>query len=78
MPTLGAVVGPPFAAALAIAVVGKTVSFDGVSYPATVAGYLAGGDQGGGKTMADSVTAIANRCPNTKIVISGYRYADVH
>ena len=76
VPTLGTVVGPPFSAALAIAVVGKSVSFTGISYPATVAGYLAGGDQGGGKTMADSVTSIANRCPNTKIVISGYRYVD--
>jgi len=74
IPTLGTVVGPPFAAALNIAAIGKRVSFDGVPYPATVAGYLAGGDQGGGRTMADYVTSIAGRCPNTKIVISGYRY----
>ena len=74
-PTLGTIVGPPFSAALKTALSGKSVSFEGVSYPATVAGYLAGGDQGGGKTMADSVTSIAGRCPNTKIVISGYRSA---
>jgi len=74
VPTLGVVVGPPFASALKIAAIGKRVEFDGVPYPALVSGYLAGGDQGGGRTMADSVTSIANRCPNTKIVISGYRY----
>lgn len=71
--TLGTVVGPPFATALASAIRGKPLQFNGVPYPATVAGYLAGGDVGGAITMASSVTSIANSCPNTKIVMSGYR-----
>ncbi|KAF9053148.1 cutinase [Panaeolus papilionaceus] len=71
-PTLGAVVGPPFAAALNIAIVGKDVDVEGLDYPALVSGYLAGGDIGGAIRMANDVTSIAGRCPNTKIVMSGY------
>ncbi|PPR02008.1 hypothetical protein CVT24_011131 [Panaeolus cyanescens] len=70
--TLGTVVGPPFQTALALALRGQSLQFNGVPYPATVAGYLAGGDVGGAITMANSVTSIAGSCPNTKIVISGY------
>ncbi|PPQ70034.1 hypothetical protein CVT24_003801 [Panaeolus cyanescens] len=71
--TLGTIVGPPFRTALTSALRGKSLQFNGVSYPATVGGYLAGGDVGGATTMANSVTSIAGSCPNTKIVISGYR-----
>ncbi|KAF8069325.1 cutinase [Lyophyllum atratum] len=70
--TLGTVVGPPFQTALQSALGGRTLDFVGVPYPATVAGFLAGGDQGGATTMADYVTDKASACPNTKIVISGY------
>ncbi|PPQ99094.1 hypothetical protein CVT24_009361 [Panaeolus cyanescens] len=72
VPTLGAVVGPQFASAVRLAVVGKTVDVEGLDYPALVSGYLAGGDIGGAIRMANDVTSIANRCPNTKIVMSGY------
>jgi cutinase len=72
-PTLGTVVGPPFSAALSSQLSGKTLGFEGIAYPATVAGYLAGGDAGGATTMANAVTSKASSCPNTKIVISGYR-----
>ncbi|KAG6907189.1 hypothetical protein DXG01_010032 [Tephrocybe rancida] len=70
--TVGTIVGPPFQLALRAALVGKTLEFVGVPYPATVAGYLAGGDQGGATTMAGLVTTKASSCPSTKIVISGY------
>ncbi|KAF9053103.1 cutinase [Panaeolus papilionaceus] len=72
VPTLGTIVGPRFSAALGRALPGRSVDFSGVSYPANVAGFLAGGDNGGSITMANSVTSIANRCSNTKIVMSGY------
>jgi len=72
-PTIGTTVGPPLSTALSKALSGKSITFTGISYPATIAGYLAGGDSGGGQTMADAVTAIASRCPSTKIVLSGYR-----
>ncbi|KAG6864064.1 hypothetical protein C0991_000459, partial [Blastosporella zonata] len=70
--TLGTIVGPPFQAALQSALSGKSLNFVGIPYPATIAGFLAGGDQGGATTMANDVTSTASACPNTKIVISGY------
>ncbi|KAF8069329.1 cutinase [Lyophyllum atratum] len=70
--TLGTIVGPPFQSALTSALGSRTLEFVGIAYPATVAGFLAGGDPGGATTMANSVTAKAGACPNTKIVISGY------
>ena len=74
VPTLGAVIGPPFAAALNAALPLKRVSFDGVPYAALVSGYLAGGDPAGALMMANSVRDTISRCPNAKIVISGYRF----
>jgi cutinase len=71
--TLGTVVGPEFQAAVQGALGGRSLSFVGINYPATIAGFLAGGDPGGAQTMANSVTSTANSCLNTKIVISGYR-----
>ncbi|TEB06388.1 cutinase [Coprinellus micaceus] len=59
-PTLGTVVGPPFSAALSSQLSGKTLGFEGIAYPATVAGYLAGGDAGSATTMANTVTSKAS------------------
>ena len=70
--TLGTVVGPAFSSALSTALIGKTLSFTGINYPADVAGYLAGGSSAGAQTMANLVTSTASSCPSTKIVISGY------
>ncbi|KAF5378733.1 hypothetical protein D9615_006874 [Tricholomella constricta] len=70
--TLGSIVGPPFQRALKSALGSRSLEFVGIKYPATIAGFLAGGDKGGATTMANSVTSKANSCPNTKIVISGY------
>ncbi|KAF9460165.1 cutA, cutinase A [Collybia nuda] len=70
--TLGTIVGPPFQSALRSALGSRSLEFIGINYPATVAGFLAGGDRGGAATMASSVTSKASSCPNTKIVISGY------
>ncbi|KAH6910699.1 cutinase [Coprinopsis sp. MPI-PUGE-AT-0042] len=69
-PTLGTQIGPQLRDALAGRVGG--LSFVGISYPANVAGYLAGGDAGGAKTMADAVASTAARCPSAKIFLSGY------
>lgn len=71
--TLGSVVGPPFRSALQSALSGKSLNFIGVDYPADIAGFLAGGSREGATNMANGVTSTANACPNTKIVISGYR-----
>lgn len=71
--TLGTIIGPGFQTALQGALGTRSLSFTGINYPATIAGFLAGGDAGGARTMANSVTSTANSCPNTKIVMSGYR-----
>ncbi|KAF8884463.1 cutinase [Infundibulicybe gibba] len=69
---IGSIVGPPFQAALQSALGGKSLSFVGVNYPASIAGFLEGGDPNGATTMANDVNSIASSCPNTEIVISGY------
>jgi cutinase len=70
---MGLVAGPPLAKALK-ASFGDNVAVQGVKYPASIPGYLKGGDNGGEQTMAQLVEQAASKCPNTKIVMSGYRY----
>jgi cutinase len=70
---IGTVVGPPFEAALRSAIGGRSLSFIGVDYAANIPGFLVGGDPAGARTMAADITSIANSCPNTAIVSSGYR-----
>jgi len=69
---IGSVVGPPFQTALQSAIGSQTLSFAGVNYPASIAGFLEGGDPNGATTMANDITSTASSCPDTKIVISGY------
>lgn len=71
--TVGMLVGPRFRSALQSALSDKSVSFVGVNYPATFAGFAAGGSKEGAANMANAVTAAATSCPKTEIVISGYR-----
>ncbi|KIJ33879.1 carbohydrate esterase family 5 protein [Sphaerobolus stellatus SS14] len=70
---IGSIVRPPFKAALQSALGKKLLNFIGATYAADIAGFEAGGDPAGSKTLAANVTAQASACPNTKIVISGYR-----
>ncbi|KAL5114077.1 hypothetical protein ACEQ8H_008054 [Pleosporales sp. CAS-2024a] len=66
-------VGPLFFNNLASDVGGTTqLAIQGVTYPASVAGFLNGGDTTGGTTMANLISSTASRCPNTKIVVAGY------
>jgi hypothetical protein len=74
MLTFTPLLGPPFKAAIQSALPGQSVSFQGVDYPANVQGFLAGGDKQGSQTMAQDVQAAAAQCPNSKIVMAGYRY----
>lgn len=71
--TIGTIVGPPFQTALQNALAGRSLDFEGIPYAASIAGFLEGGDPAGAATMANDVTATANACPDTKIVMSGYR-----
>jgi cutinase len=70
---LGNIVGPPFQSALRSALGSKTLEFVGIEYLAIIPGFLVGGGPIGVINMANSVISKANSCPNTKIVISGYR-----
>jgi hypothetical protein len=69
---VGTLVGRPFANALSKVLPGQ-VDFEGVNYSAGVVGYLIGGDPAGAATMAKQVTTVVSKCPNTKLVLGGYR-----
>lgn len=44
----------------------------GVDYPASILGYLEGGNPGGAATTARLLTQAETQCPDTQIVLSGY------
>ncbi|KXJ85012.1 cutinase, partial [Microdochium bolleyi] len=68
---VGLVTGPPFLDALSEQLAGRSLSVQGVEYPATFAGFNKNGTEG-----VPSMTAFINQavtsCPNTKIIMSGY------
>jgi cutinase len=70
---VGMLVGTLFSNVLSKTLGAGQVDFQGVSYNAGVGGYLIGGDPAGAKAMAKMVSQTASKCPNTKIVIGGYR-----
>ncbi|EOD52601.1 putative cutinase protein [Neofusicoccum parvum] len=69
---IGLIAGPPLQTALQGKVGAGNLDFQGVDYPADVAGFLAGGDAGGSKNMAQMVTQAVADCPNSDVVMVGY------
>lgn len=70
---VGSIAGPPFFKALEDELSDPQVAIQGVDYPADVPGFLMGGSRAGAATMAGLVRTARSKCPNTKIVLSGYR-----
>ena len=70
---VGSLAGPPFFTALNAVLGASNVAVQGVAYPADIPGYLAGGSAAGASTLASLTNQAASKCPNTKIVLSGYR-----
>lgn len=71
---MGSIVGPPFAGALVDSLGDSQVAVQGVDYAASIAGFLEGGDPAGTATLAGLISQAITQCPNTKILVSGYRY----
>ncbi|KAK3933611.1 cutinase [Diplogelasinospora grovesii] len=70
---VGALVGPPFFDAVQAQLpTASTLAIQGVDYPASVPGFLEGGDPAGSQQMAADVTQALSACPSTKLVMSGY------
>ncbi|KAF2996243.1 hypothetical protein E8E13_003638 [Curvularia kusanoi] len=68
-----AAVGPLFFNQIASRVGGTSqLAIQGVTYSASVSGFLAGGDATGSTTMTNLISTTATRCPSTKIVLAGY------
>jgi cutinase len=74
--TMGGTVGPAFSRALATKFGAGNVASEGVRYPADIAGAFSGGTNPGGAkgsiNMAAMAKAVMNKCPTTRIVLSGY------
>ncbi|KAL2881993.1 hypothetical protein SGCOL_002732 [Colletotrichum sp. CLE4] len=68
---IGLVTGPPFFDALNQQRGTKSVSIQGVEYPATFAGFNKNGSEGV-PSMTNFINEAATNCPSTKIVMSGY------
>lgn len=69
---IGAVVGPELKSQLNNKY-NTNVAFQGVDYPADIGGYLLGGNADGVATFGSLVQLASSKCPNTQIVLSGYR-----
>lgn len=70
---VGENVGPPFFQAVANITGITNLAVQGVNYSADIFGFLAGGSASGSRTMATLVEQAFTQCPQTKVVMSGYR-----
>ncbi|RTE74241.1 hypothetical protein BHE90_011324 [Fusarium euwallaceae] len=68
---VGTVAGPPFFQALAKEIGSDRLAVQGVEYPADIGGIMNLGSDGG-KKMVAIVEQAYKKCPNTKVVLSGY------
>ena len=69
---MGTSTGPPFVQAIGALVGTSNIAVQGIDYPASIIGFLQGGDTAGGTLMASLTARAFSQCPNTKVVLSGY------
>jgi len=70
---VGSLAGPPFFEAVAELLGSDSdLEVQGVDYPASIEGFLEGGDPTGSATMASDVTQALSQCPSTNVVMAGY------
>lgn len=70
---MGLFTGPSLSTALRNYINGTTtVAIQGIPYPASIPGFLAGGSPFGADLMALMANQTATACPNTKLVLAGY------
>ncbi|KAG9229896.1 putative cutinase [Amylocarpus encephaloides] len=69
---VGLSTGPPFFQEISKLTGIDNLAVQGVTYSASVPGFLGGGDLAGSETMAKLVDKALTECPNTKVVMSGY------
>jgi len=70
---MGNSTGPPFVEAIGALVGVDNVAVQGVAYPATILEFLEGGDNAGAALMANYTALAMTQCPDTQVVVSGYR-----
>ncbi|KAG9244352.1 cutinase, partial [Calycina marina] len=69
---VGRIAGPPLFSELRSTLTTANIAVQGVTYSATIAGYLSGGDAAGSTEMARLINLASTKCPSTEIVIGGY------
>ncbi|KAH7179575.1 cutinase-domain-containing protein [Fusarium flagelliforme] len=69
---VGMAAGPPFFKALGEKLGSDKLAVQGVDYKADIAGIMQMGDKAGTEKMAALVKQAVEKCPKTKIVMSGY------
>lgn len=74
---VGARVGPPLFVAVANLIGEASLAVQGVDYSADIFGFLVGGSTSGSTKMKTLVQQAIVQCPNTKIVMSGYRFVQL-
>ncbi|KAF4977564.1 hypothetical protein FZEAL_5935 [Fusarium zealandicum] len=72
MGNVGSVAGPPFFQALAEQVGKDKLAVQGVEYAASAGGIMQMGDKAGSDKMVSLVKQAFEKCPSTKVVMSGY------
>ncbi|KAF9771917.1 hypothetical protein IL306_010386 [Fusarium sp. DS 682] len=72
MGNVGTAAGPPFFQALAEQIGSDKLAVQGVDYAASVGGIMQMGDKAGSEKMASLVKQAYEKCPKTKVVMSGY------